>query len=188
MQSMGCFRGPANEEKEPHLTKIAALSIFACNSSIMAGTIAEDDYKDNNGLEDGLKVRDGLIGRIATEFISRRHSLRKPDQYHQSQGVGASLTFFTAVLPSSHHGKNRRAVLISAEKSLHVLCAPLSSNSVVRAPSSSQWSRYAMCLLPRPPVPCLALVVLPSLFEPPGCRPDSSAPRGPDRPRVKQVV
>src|SRR5436305_14584172 len=76
MQSMGCFRGPANEEKEPHLTKIAALSIFACNSSIMAGTIAEDDYKDNNGLEDGLKVRDGLIGRIATEFISRRHSIR----------------------------------------------------------------------------------------------------------------
>ena len=138
MQSMGCFRGPANEEKEPHLTKIAALSIFACNSSLMAGTIAEDDYKDNNGLEDGLKVRDGLIGRIATEFISRRHSircshsLRKPDQYHQSQGVGASLTFFTAVLPSSHHGKYRRVMLISAETSLHVLCAPLSSNGVER--------------------------------------------------------
>src|SRR5258708_1597639 len=49
MQGAGCFRGPANEEKEPQPTKIAALSIFACNSSLIAGTIVEDDYKDNEG-------------------------------------------------------------------------------------------------------------------------------------------
>ncbi len=47
MQGVGCFRGPANEEKEPQSLLVAALSIFAYNSSLIAGTIAEDDYKDS---------------------------------------------------------------------------------------------------------------------------------------------
>jgi hypothetical protein len=47
MQGVGCIRGPANEEKEPQSLLVAALSLFACNSSLIAGTIAEDDYKDN---------------------------------------------------------------------------------------------------------------------------------------------
>jgi hypothetical protein len=42
---------------------VAALSIFAYNSSLIAGTIAEDDYKNNDGVEDGMKVRDSLLGR-----------------------------------------------------------------------------------------------------------------------------
>ena len=63
MQGMGCFRRPANEEKEPQSLLVAALSIFACNSSLIAGTIAEDDYNDNDWVEDGMKVRDILLGR-----------------------------------------------------------------------------------------------------------------------------
>jgi hypothetical protein len=63
MQGVGCLRGPANEEKEPQSLLVAALSLFACNSSLIAGTIAEDDYKDNDGVEDGMKVRDSLLGR-----------------------------------------------------------------------------------------------------------------------------
>ncbi len=33
------------------------------NSSLIAGTIAEDDYKSNDGVEDGMKFRDSLLGR-----------------------------------------------------------------------------------------------------------------------------
>ena len=42
---------------------VTALSMFAHNSSLKAGTIVEDDYKDSDGVEDGMKVRDSLIGR-----------------------------------------------------------------------------------------------------------------------------
>jgi hypothetical protein len=65
MQGVGCLRGPANEEKEPQSLLVAALSLFVYNSSLIAGTIAEDDYKDNDGVEDGMKVRDSLLGRQA---------------------------------------------------------------------------------------------------------------------------
>ena len=50
MQGVGCFRGPANKEKEPQSLFVAALSTFACNSSFIAGTITEDHYKDNDGV------------------------------------------------------------------------------------------------------------------------------------------
>ena len=63
MQSVGCFRGPANKEKEPQSLLVAALSIFVCNSSLITGTIAEDDYKFNDGDRKGLKIRDSLLGR-----------------------------------------------------------------------------------------------------------------------------
>ena len=61
---MGACSGDLHtKKKEPQPTKIAALSIFAYNSSLIAGTIVEDDYKDSDGVEDGMKVRDSLIGR-----------------------------------------------------------------------------------------------------------------------------
>ena len=63
MQGGGCFRGPANEEKEPQPAKIAAFSIYAYNSWPIAGTIAEDDYKDSDGVKGGMKFRDSLLGR-----------------------------------------------------------------------------------------------------------------------------
>ncbi len=48
MQSVGCFRGRANKEKEPQSLLFVALFLFVCNSSLITGTIAEDDYKDND--------------------------------------------------------------------------------------------------------------------------------------------
>jgi hypothetical protein len=51
--------------KRAQPTKITALSIFACNSSLIAGTNAEDDYKDNDEVEDVMKFRDSLLGRQA---------------------------------------------------------------------------------------------------------------------------
>jgi len=52
MQGVSCLRGPANEEKEPQSLLVAALSLFVYNSSLIGGMIAEDDYKDNDGVED----------------------------------------------------------------------------------------------------------------------------------------
>ena len=49
MQDVGCFRGPANKEKEPQTLFVAAISIFVCKSSLRAVTITEDDYKYNDG-------------------------------------------------------------------------------------------------------------------------------------------
>jgi hypothetical protein len=63
MQGGGCFQVPANEEKEPQSLLVTTLSIFMYNSSLIAGTIAEDDYKDNDGVKDGMKFRDSLLGR-----------------------------------------------------------------------------------------------------------------------------
>ena len=61
---MGACSGDLHtKKKEPQPTKIAALSIFAYNSSLIAGTIVEDDYKDNEGIGDGMKVCDSLLGR-----------------------------------------------------------------------------------------------------------------------------
>jgi hypothetical protein len=62
-QGVSCFRGPANKEKRVAILLVTALSMFAHNSSLKAGTIVEDDYKDSDGVEDGMKVRDSLIGR-----------------------------------------------------------------------------------------------------------------------------
>lgn len=62
-QGVNRFREPANKEKEPQSLLVAALSLFAYNSSLMAGTIAEDEYKDNEGIGDGMKVCDSLLGR-----------------------------------------------------------------------------------------------------------------------------
>jgi len=33
------------------------------NSSLIAGTIAEEDYKGNDWVVDGMKIRDNLLGR-----------------------------------------------------------------------------------------------------------------------------
>ena len=41
--------GLHTKKKEPQSLLVAALSLFAYNSSLMAGTIAEDDYKDHEG-------------------------------------------------------------------------------------------------------------------------------------------
>ena len=53
----------------------------------MAGTIAEDDYKDNDGVEDGMKVCDSLIGRqgvTLSPFVCRELALlaRVDDTFH----------------------------------------------------------------------------------------------------------
>jgi hypothetical protein len=50
-QGVGCFRGPANKEKEPQSLLVAALALFACNSSHIAGAIIGDNYKDNEGVK-----------------------------------------------------------------------------------------------------------------------------------------
>jgi len=45
MLCVSVFPGPAHEKKEPQPAKIAAFSIYAYNSWLIAGTIAEDDSK-----------------------------------------------------------------------------------------------------------------------------------------------
>ena len=59
------FPRVCTRRKKPQPTKIAALSIFVYNSSFIAGTIGEDDYKDNEGIGDGMKGCDSLLGRQA---------------------------------------------------------------------------------------------------------------------------
>src|SRR5258708_40166520 len=45
MLCVSVFPGPTHEKKEPQPAKIAAFSIYAYNSWLIAGTIAEDDSK-----------------------------------------------------------------------------------------------------------------------------------------------
>jgi hypothetical protein len=49
MQGADCFREPANEEERAATNKDYGSFYFAYNSSLIVGTIAEDDYKDNDG-------------------------------------------------------------------------------------------------------------------------------------------
>jgi hypothetical protein len=49
MQGAGCFREPTNEEERAVTNKDYGSFYFAYNSSLIVGTIAEDDYKDNDG-------------------------------------------------------------------------------------------------------------------------------------------
>jgi hypothetical protein len=53
------------------------------NSSLIAGTIAEEDYKGNDWVVDGMKIRDNLLGRQAVAFspLARFTSALQPVLY-----------------------------------------------------------------------------------------------------------
>ncbi len=84
----------------------------------MAGTIAEDDYKDNDGVEDGMKVRDSLLGRQVVAIIPLacfRLALEEPSPI--TRAIRASLRQMVAqfgrqmviCFPSHHtHFSSRR--------------------------------------------------------------------------------
>ena len=84
---------------------VAALSLFACNSSLIAGTIAEDDYNDNDWVEDGMKVRDILLGRqgVTESPLARYRSAVEADR----KGVPVIDAVLTKAFASPRHKISR---------------------------------------------------------------------------------